>query len=962
MPHTWNPMNDLTTPADETPAERLARLQADLAAKSTAAKGLASAETSASTALVSTGGLNLPATAMKSQMAAARGDLIRAQEQVRAAAALVKEEVERQTALMQAQMRAALAELEPLQEKVKMMEEGIWTVNLYLGRDEEIHPVTDGNPASTDEPLTIRQTVLFMDEEVAALTESGGMDFSNIDLFIDWLEDPTHRDLLVPEQRCVVAVKPRRSVKDYGNPWENLSKNEANRATYFVIRNGEKIFLMKTDFDVGDSLVPNRQEFINLFKGSRYNPETRQHEVHDLEPGSEEWLKAEKRAGARERHFMRIALILQGLIDRTTVLHPIRPGLSMLNQACYDEGSVVLLADDELAITSFREPFYDWLRRLNKDLRPGMRIIGSFESQDFQSMSERGHWGSGHERITPNGAEHPASNVIHYLDSRRDGGFVFKYVRTRKEWLRDKWGNEELRAPKNRASCVVRPNDKFIIPFDLVSVEEMQTYLSARTERHAYLDMVPLLKAAISAKEAEAATEAPFRALLGAAIANRYSVEHDDPALLSEVESLVNWFKTANKIHRPLVADSHHGDEAKALRLIVDEYGLRNSADRKADAASEGAAVAHLRSLHPDLMFVGRARDGKIVGFTPMPSDYPVQATGAQIYVREVKVGITLRGKTTVRDWVLPGNRHTKMRSLFENEQWKNWNRATGPNDRFTDPQFTTIAAQAELAARNALLTEPPSDRQGRRRPVGSQDLMAIAFDPTTKKAVVFFRPEMPAASEPVRASEYPRAEYLEVTCHIELKDGQPAIRYTSRPQLTEWYADNFGRGSLSYPWHDEDNQFKRPGLLLLDEGVLAQALLDRDVVRERAAAASRRREVVSRAQQSISAEWKRRADADRYTRFLDDYADPTLWEGHQKTLNPLVFPYNESSRYARSDSWFKENLSSVLTLLVDEHVDFDDLTVTKMYNLAREHGAGEWEVPADIADIAITYAEDPQD
>lgn len=182
-------MSDIEPFSNETPSERLARLHADLTAAKDNALRAAQSDGRPTGALVPTSG-NLPASQMKTQMAQHRADLIHAQAEVKTAVEKVRKEVEAQRNAMEMQMRAAMAELAPIQERVKQMEEGIWTVNLYLGRDEEIFPITDGEPAPADTPITVRQTVLFMDEETTALAEEGGMDFRKMEIFDEWLRNP----------------------------------------------------------------------------------------------------------------------------------------------------------------------------------------------------------------------------------------------------------------------------------------------------------------------------------------------------------------------------------------------------------------------------------------------------------------------------------------------------------------------------------------------------------------------------------------------------------------------------------------------------------------------------------------------------------------------------------------------------------------------------------------------------
>lgn len=74
-------------------------------------------------------------------------------------------------------LRAKMAELEPMLKMAKRPEDGIGAVNLYLGRDEYIETLRDGEAAPANVPLTIRQLVLAMDEESALNAAEDGIDF-----------------------------------------------------------------------------------------------------------------------------------------------------------------------------------------------------------------------------------------------------------------------------------------------------------------------------------------------------------------------------------------------------------------------------------------------------------------------------------------------------------------------------------------------------------------------------------------------------------------------------------------------------------------------------------------------------------------------------------------------------------------------------------------------------------------
>lgn len=782
---------------------------------------------------------------------------------------------------------------------------------------------------------------------------------------------PAHLNLLLPEAKGVVAVKPRRTDKKYSdNPWENEALNEGNRLTYFVIRNGEKVWLHCTDFEVGARLVPTRDEFTSLFRKTVHNHTTGQSETVDLEPGSDDWLKAEKASSARNRHFMRIALILQGLIDRTTVFHPIAPNTSLLHPEAYESGVIVLVTDDEMALGTGREPYYDWIRRLNRELRPGMRIIGNFGHSDFRGLrsNERFSYDE-HPRLTPKKAVGPDSMVIHYLDGRKSGGFTFKYKRNEKVWdpkvwvpspTRPGYGNYgEERAPKNRATCVVMPDDKFIIPIDLVTIEEMETYLNARTERHAYADMMPLLNAAIAVKKAEVDAEAPFRDLIARQIASEYGIE--DPATLTtDVTSLVDWWKLANTTHRPLVASAATGttDESKALRMIVAEWDRRRRAAANSDDEAEAKAVAHLRAEDPTIMYVGRARDGKVVAFAPQPTNFPTETIGKAVYVREYKVGITLRGKTQVRDWVLPATRTARMITLFEDETWTGWDRAVVAKNHLTDPQLVELGNRAVDIAIDRV-TNGVKDRMDRSLTEGQPaEVFAVTHDPKNRQIEVFLHPTtLPFDPKtPVTASESNRANYLVESFRWEFTSDKfmPELKRRSSNK-DAWRADPFTKGQpLEMPWHVEGSRYRRPGLVAFDQDVFDQAMAARSTIAARNELVDARRRLVTNAYFNLQADWDKKVEAEQYARFIDDYADASLWEGHKKTLKSPHLPVERSNGRNRGDHFFREDFHSILTYLVDRYIDFDGMTLPAITALATTHGAGQWTPPESIAAFTI--------
>lgn len=70
-------------------------------------------------------------------------------------------ELDRKRTELEAEFAIRRAELEaqigPLRQRLEQMQEVMWTVDLYLGRDESLRLLRDGQPAPADTPITIRQ-------------------------------------------------------------------------------------------------------------------------------------------------------------------------------------------------------------------------------------------------------------------------------------------------------------------------------------------------------------------------------------------------------------------------------------------------------------------------------------------------------------------------------------------------------------------------------------------------------------------------------------------------------------------------------------------------------------------------------------------------------------------------------------------------------------------------------------
>ena len=255
------------------------------------------------------------------------------------------------------------------QQQLDQMTYAITSINLYLGRDEEIVCIQEGDPALAERPIAIRQTILFMDEETALHVEDGGLDFKTLGDFDQWLCQPENLQQILPEAKGIIALKLRRENKYYANAnvWEQIMLAQANGGTYILVRNGQRLWRIWNDIELPEHLFPTQKEFNDLFL-DRWSEEP-------LRPGSRGYQKALQEAAGLQRKYLQAVLLLQGLLDRTQIFKPLPCERVNLLDPNPDANIVQLIRDAEHLLASGRPAYYDWRKDLNQRLEVGKRII-----------------------------------------------------------------------------------------------------------------------------------------------------------------------------------------------------------------------------------------------------------------------------------------------------------------------------------------------------------------------------------------------------------------------------------------------------------------------------------------------------------------------------------------------------------------------------------------------------------
>lgn len=883
----------------------------------------------------------------------ARADLTRQTQAMEAQRAAQRAELERKRAELEADFRRQRAELEaqmgPLREQLAQMTEVLWTVDLYLGRHESIETLRGGEPAPEGTPLTIRQRVLVMAEESLVLMgeRPDGMDAEGIPAFVRWLvEDDTHLDRVLPEPKGVVVLVPTRVRSQTGNVFEDAARDSANQRAYWLIRNGQRLHLLTTDPDlrVIDRVLPNRTEFSEVFERRLFGF---LRTGGPVQPGSDEWMEMEQRADKRRRHYMRLMLVLQGLIDRTPVWHPLpQGGINLLDVTAQDDGQVVLVQDGDtsMLLDDGRPGFREWQQALNARLRPGVRIVGSWQSPGFLDLREESlGWAGGHTRIHPRNAPYPSSDEAHLVEDRRDGGVVIRYARTDEVWrtvdtpIPDRPGwvhrSHEPVTPTQRASCLVRPDDDWVLALDLASVDDLRYYLDSRTDRSQhYLSMAPTLRTALAIKEAEAAEEAPFRRLLGDMLAGEGAEDAD-----TLVEGLIHEWKVAHTWHRPLNGDPEH--ERKAAQQIIDTY-------RQSVAAEDetGAMVALGRSL-PGTVAVARRRQGTWVAVRRAEHAHD---PGVFVHLTTLRRDGT-PGKTT--EWVTLSPRQVAALTIvWEDPAWATWTLPSTPWHYLSEPQRTSLVDEV-VAAGN-----------------GQTVCVTETWDPYEPGTRTFTRFDWIDAASPAdvdkdtpHGADHPDGldSRLAETRYVvrPQRGSDPALPAPHRQNRACFGKFSPGRGAgddapkpSSLPWWpDSAKRYgdARPRLVWLNDDLLAEIAdyLDRcaeNSAQERAAQKAQERTVYRWVEPTLRA-IAEEVEAVAWVEFVADYGADAhdLWPSQREQVNTKpVHP---------------RTLWGLFTIALDHGHPITGQTLDALNEHARAHGnraRGEWHPERGLQDL----------
>lgn len=272
---------------------------------------------------------------------------------------------------------------EQLKEALKVVDDRIFNVELYCGLQEEVHRIQEGEPADINTSLSIRQQMLFMDEETLFDFDDGGMDITKLTQFDEWVTKPETLARILPEQKGIVAFRVRRKEKDYGRAltigdaiWQ-LSMRNANFQTYLLIRNGENVYRIATEINFSPRLVPLTSEIkTHKFERKIHSYGRGKDTYEDVTPEDLDYDEHVEELEKQVNHYNRMVILMQGLLDRTKIFSP-HPIIKLTRDEDM-ETWVRCIRDEERALPCNRVTFEEYRDQLNKTVKKGKQVYSCY--------------------------------------------------------------------------------------------------------------------------------------------------------------------------------------------------------------------------------------------------------------------------------------------------------------------------------------------------------------------------------------------------------------------------------------------------------------------------------------------------------------------------------------------------------------------------------------------------------
>lgn len=413
--------------------------------------------------------------------------------------------IRQKTRELEARLRPMRDMIERMGREISRLDYVIQTIETYAGIKENVVRLHTGEPASETSPIVFRQAVVFMDEELALIDDD--FDWQKVDKFDKWLlQNDRYKDFM-PDEKSMVAIKPRRTKKKYadegdsGDTLYNWMMNKPNQKTTFLIRNGENLYKIESEhIYLHDRMFPNKDEYLKILEKEQ------------------KWTHVSGTLDSENfrKQYTQMVFLMQGLMDRSDVFSPHTVTGSLVKMEDITEEQIQLRyeLDASRALGDGRPSVEEWMKQMNNQLCEGKRIlliVGKYSTEHGY------HFNKEHDFIkyysnSFYAPDLPTSGIytLEKLDEDRKKGywesynFLIKYMP--KDEVRGYWKDTPR---KKRVSIRLALNNDGILNYDDLKIEDVEYYLNSRLNRSKYYKFVRLLKEykTIYLKEMEAENE-----------------------------------------------------------------------------------------------------------------------------------------------------------------------------------------------------------------------------------------------------------------------------------------------------------------------------------------------------------------------------------------------------------------------------------------------------------------------
>ena len=310
-------------------------------------------------------------------------DLEAVQREVALAAQRIEEGVQALAPYVEEEMEFVRASHARALREVEEAERASATLKLYAGTGVEvIHWNSDGEPAAPETPVTVYQRTRYVDEESLyhVLDGGEGADASDTGRYLRSLvRDPARRRRVVPAERCVVAMQPRRHEKR--SPGIGFGGGRGDRTAFLVVRNGERITSVHWDTGRWKRLVPRRDTWRECFReDDRWSRGDEAQEPRWIGPDDVGFVDTLERAQATMRSYLTAWVVLAGAHLREQIFAPLaaeqalgRP-LNLMMPEDHDR-IVTLVRDEEDGLRMGHRTWESERAELNAAVRAGGRVV-----------------------------------------------------------------------------------------------------------------------------------------------------------------------------------------------------------------------------------------------------------------------------------------------------------------------------------------------------------------------------------------------------------------------------------------------------------------------------------------------------------------------------------------------------------------------------------------------------------